>query len=83
MEIYKGFGTSKDCLVFFKRKEDCRIFINYLSSLKGVDDFTEPELTRNYSNYLGSFAFVEDWTIIYPAYVLREDVDNFIKLMED
>ena len=82
MEIYKGFETNNTCIVFFKRKEDCQTFINYLFSLKG-GNVIGPKSTRNYSNYLGSFAFNEKCTTIYPAYVLREDVDNFIKLMED
>jgi hypothetical protein len=82
MEIYAGFESGRMCLLLFKTREDCQTFINYLSSLRGGDAL-KPKSSRNYSNYLGSFAFVEDWTIIYPAYVLKEDVDNFIKLMED
>ena len=82
MEIYTGFESGCTCITLFKSKEDCQIFINYLSSLRG-DDVLEPKSTRSYSNYLGSFAFNGDWNIIYPKYVLKEDVDNFIKLMED
>jgi hypothetical protein len=82
MEIYTGFDRGNKCLVLFKTREGCKIFINYITSLRG-DVVLEPKSTRSYSNYLGSFAFRGDWTIIYPQYVLKEDVDNFIKLMED
>ena len=76
MEIYTGFESGGTCLVLFKSKEDCQAFINYLFSMRG-GYVLEPKSTRSYSNYLGSFAFKGDWTIIYPRYVLKEDVDNF------
>ena len=82
MDIYTGFNISNNYLVFFKTIEDCRIFINYLSSLYKVDN-KEPKLSRSYSLYLSNSPIIRDWPIIYPKYVLKEDVDNFIKLMED
>jgi hypothetical protein len=82
MEIYTSFESGNKCLVFFKAREDCKSFINYLTSLD-VKTIVQLGESKEYSSYLSNSPIIEDWPIIYPKYVLKEDVDNFIKLMED